>query len=118
MLVTCMNILSKRFADAGLKDVALIENTAIAAGSVDWALCGKTYNRGIRIYKVMYEALMIILLEHLKKQTNASPFIKNVERDCFRTSRHEKWKLKSTIEVSDFNEAYHMFTDINIKMND
>lgn len=30
-----MNILSKRFADAGLKDAALIENTAIAAGSVD-----------------------------------------------------------------------------------
>ena len=68
MLMTYMNILSKHFADAGLND-ALIQSRVIAEGSVDRALCGKMYNRGIRMYKLMYEALMRILIVHLEQQT-------------------------------------------------
>ena len=42
MLMIHMSILSKRFADAGLKD-ALIQSTLITEGSLDQALHGKMY---------------------------------------------------------------------------
>ena len=42
MLMIYMSILSKRFADAGLKD-ALIQSTLITEGSLDQALHGKMY---------------------------------------------------------------------------
>ena len=51
------HILSKRFADAGLRYV-FIQSGVIAEGTVDRALCGKMYNRGVRMYKLMYEATM------------------------------------------------------------
>lgn len=50
-------------------------------------LCGKMYNRGIRMHKPMYETLMITLLEHWEQQSNAT--------------RH-KQKLKEIVaELSD-----------------
>lgn len=42
MLMIHMSILSKRFADAGLKD-ALIQSTLITEGSLDQGLHGKMY---------------------------------------------------------------------------
>ena len=56
MLMMYMHILSKRFSDAGVRDV-LIQSSVIAEGSVDKPLCGKMYNRGVRMYKLMYEAI-------------------------------------------------------------
>lgn len=64
MLMMYMHILSKRFSDAGLRDV-LIQSNVIVEGSVDKALVGKMYNRGVRMYKLMYEAVMMRVLEHL-----------------------------------------------------
>lgn len=64
MIMTYMHILSKRFADGGLKD-ALIQSAVIAEGSVDSALRGKSYNRGVRVYKLFYEALQRLLIEKL-----------------------------------------------------
>ena len=52
-----IHILSKRFCDAGLRDV-LIQSDTIAEGSIEKALSEKMYNRGIRAYKLMYEAIM------------------------------------------------------------
>ena len=51
-----MHILSKRFADAGLRYV-FIQSGVIAEGTVDRALCEKMYNGGLRMYKLMYEAI-------------------------------------------------------------
>ena len=51
-----MHILSKRFSAAGLRDV-LIRSGAIAEGSVDKALSGKMYSRGVQLYKLTYEAI-------------------------------------------------------------
>ena len=42
-----MHILSKRYSDAGLRDVP-IQSGTIAKGSIDKAPCGKTYNRDVR----------------------------------------------------------------------
>ena len=44
MLMMYMHILSKRVSDAGIRDI-LLQSGTIAAGSVEKALRGKTYNR-------------------------------------------------------------------------
>ena len=51
-----MAIIYKRFRDAGLRDL-MIQPGVLAERSVDQALFGKMYNRGIRSYKLLYEAL-------------------------------------------------------------
>ena len=55
MLMMFMHIISKRFSAAGLPDVQ-IQGGVIAEGSVHKALSGKMYNRGVRLYKLAYEA--------------------------------------------------------------
>ena len=62
MLMMYMYILSKRFSDAGIRDI-LIQSGKIAEGSVDKALCGKMYNRGVRAYKMGYEAIVRKIFE-------------------------------------------------------
>ena len=56
MLMMFMHILSKWFSTAGLRDV-LIQSGVIAEGLVDKALPGKMCNRGVRLYKLAYEAI-------------------------------------------------------------
>lgn len=51
-----LGIIGKRFLDAGLRDLA-VESEVIAEGSVDRVLNGKQYNRGIRLHKLVYDAL-------------------------------------------------------------
>ena len=58
MLMMYMHILSKRFSDTGVCDVLIQSSGVIAEGSVDKALCGKMYNRGVKMYKLMCEAIM------------------------------------------------------------
>ena len=65
LLMVYMSILNKRFADAGLRD-AVLQSSIIAEGSVDSALRGKAYNRGVRLYKIVYEALMRVLIPHVE----------------------------------------------------
>ena len=74
LLMMYMGILNKRFSDAGLKD-ALIQSSIIAAGSIDSALRGKCYNRGVRLYKTAYESLLRLVL--LEVMTDLSPEIEN-----------------------------------------
>lgn len=51
-----MSAIYKRFCGSGLSDV-LVAGGVIAEGSVQQALCGKHYKRGLRCYLLMYEAL-------------------------------------------------------------
>ena len=61
-----MYILSESFYDAGLQDV-LIQNSTTAEGDIVKALIGKMYNRGIKAYKLMYEAIMHkLILDHVE----------------------------------------------------
>ncbi|KAG1714542.1 hypothetical protein GQR58_001134 [Nymphon striatum] len=52
-----LSIIGKLFRDAGLWDLA-VESGVIAEGSIDKVLDGKQYNRGVRLHKLTYEALM------------------------------------------------------------
>ena len=78
MLMVYMAILKKRFADAGLRD-ALVQSSIIAEGSVDMALQGKNYKRGIRMYKTFYEVLMRLLLTKLQPTSNF--LIEDIDKD-------------------------------------
>ena len=59
-----MNILFKQFAAASLKD-ALIQRIVVKKGPVEIALHGKSYNRGLQLYKLFYEAQMRLWLDNL-----------------------------------------------------
>lgn len=52
-----MSIIGKRFEDAGLKDLC-IESGVIAERSIQNVLTGKMSNRGVRVHKCIYYALM------------------------------------------------------------
>ena len=66
MLIMCMHIFSKRFANAGVRDV-LIQSGVITEGSVDRVLCGKMYNRGVRMYKLMHEVIIKKTFDSIQK---------------------------------------------------
>ena len=54
LIIVYMSILNKRFGSAGMRD-ALVQSSIVAEGSVDSALRGKSYNRGMRLYKIFCE---------------------------------------------------------------
>ena len=63
-LMMYMPILSKRFSDAGIHDI-LTQSGTIAEGLVYKVLCGKMYNRGVRAYKMVYEAIVRKIFEEI-----------------------------------------------------
>ncbi len=54
------SIIGKRFEGAGLKDL-VVEAKVIAEGSLSNVLDGKMYNRGMRLYKLVYEAFLRLI---------------------------------------------------------
>lgn len=80
IICNLLSIIGKIFRDAGLRDLA-VESGIIAEGSVDKVLDGKQYNRGVRLHKLVYEALMrlawIKFLEWL--ETNHSQHHQNLD---------------------------------------
>ena len=65
LLMTLLAIIGSRFGDAGLRDVA-VHSEVIAEGSIDSVLNGKHYNRGVRLHKIMYEAITKLLLDEFE----------------------------------------------------
>ena len=61
VLTNNMGIPKKRFYDAGMKYV-LVQSATIAEGSIERALNEKIYNRGVRQYKIFYEALVRLMI--------------------------------------------------------
>ena len=64
MIMMYMGIMSKRFKDAGLRDI-LVQSSILTEVSVDLPLSGKMYNRSIRAHKLMYGSTMQIISESL-----------------------------------------------------
>ena len=56
-LCNLLSIIGKRFASAGLRDLA-VESGIIVEGSITSVLEGRHYNRGARFCKLVYEALL------------------------------------------------------------
>ena len=56
-LMNMISIIGKRFGSAGLRDIA-VECDIITEGSISGVLGGRSYNRGVRLCKLVYEALL------------------------------------------------------------
>ena len=57
IICNLLSLIGKLFHDAGLRDLA-VESGVIAEGSADKVIDGKQYNRGVRLHKLTYKALM------------------------------------------------------------
>ncbi|KAG1648975.1 hypothetical protein GQR58_029417 [Nymphon striatum] len=68
--------MDKRFHGSGLSDI-LITAGVIAEGSVDQALRGKHYKRSIRCLRLMYEALIRRLIQHIIQ--NGATFSEDIQ---------------------------------------
>ena len=102
-----MHILSKWFSDAGLRDV-LIQSGTIAERSIDKALSGKMYNRGIREYKLMYEAIMRkVVLDH----------VETGEDIYYQANWLDDLDLETFWQESCLQEKYNQFLDSRKKLN-
>ena len=64
-----MSILNKRFGSAGMRD-ALVQSSIAAEGSVDSASREKSYDHGIRHYKIFYGAVTGLIIVELDPGTN------------------------------------------------
>ena len=83
LLMVYMSILNKRIDNAGLGD-AHVKSSIIAEGSIEVALFGKSYNRGVRLHKVFYKALNRLLLSRLDEVLPLADFIHPIkEMDLF-----------------------------------
>ena len=65
LLMMLLSVIGTRFGNAGLREL-VIESDAEAEGSIERVLNGKNYNRSLRLHKIFYEALMILLLNSLR----------------------------------------------------
>ena len=63
IIITFLAVITTQFKDAGLRDIA-IQSNIVAEGSVDTMLSGtRYYKRAIRVYKIIYEAFLVIYVE-------------------------------------------------------
>ena len=76
----------------------LIQSGVIVEGSVDKALSGKMYNRGVRIYKLMYEVIARKLLGEMDLTIEETDWLKtNWDKVDFDTLWDREELLKETL---------------------
>ena len=100
-----MHILTKTFSDAGIHDI-LIQSGTIAEGSVDKALCGKMYNRGVRAYKMVYEAIVRKIFEETGVYDNGNV----LDFDITNTTFNDIWQDET------LTTKYNKFVDYRVSM--
>ena len=108
-----MSILNGRFGDAGLLD-ALVQSSIVAEGSVDSALRGKSYNRGIRLYKTYYEALYRLLLNQLENE--APEMYKEFSSHADQTDTMNAARFEALKSESSFEQLFNSYLNSRIKL--
>ena len=102
LLMMYFGIIGKRFKDAGLRDV-LVQSEIVAEGSTERALTGKMYNRAVRCYKLMYEALMRLLNDKFHSEMEG-----NEEKVCAQNETLLKInELRQSLNQEKFEEIRH-----------
>ena len=117
LLMVYMAILHKRFADAGLKDT-IIQSGMTAEGSIETALKGKHYNRGVRLYKIFYEALMRNLISHMCTDKCTEEKFNSLMNPDSTDGSGIKILFDDIKEDIRFEELYHKYLDIRLKWGD
>ena len=104
-----MSAIHKRFKGSGLSDV-LVAAGAIAEGSVDKALCGKHYKRGIQCLRLMYEALIRqIIQESINDGQHLSSETKEMLQILQNPSSTTRENLKATNDILEASQDFSNF---------
>ena len=106
-----MSILNKRFGYAGLRD-ALVQSSIVAEGSVDSVLHGKSYNRGIRLYKIYYEAVNRLLLRQLEEE--APEMYKEFSSHGDQTDTMDAAQFEALKSESSFEQLFSSYLNLRI----
>ena len=115
MIMMFIHILFKRFGDAGMKD-ALIQSSVIAEGSIKCALRGKCYNRGIRLYKFFYEALLRQMTSHVTEKVNHSE-VEKLQQELSKYNVFTNDLCKNTKYNVQFEKVVNVFIDLKNEWN-
>ena len=114
---TLLSIIGKRFQDAGLRDL-LVDSGVIAEGSVAGALDGRRYNRGVRLHKIMYEALMrlawqrfvaCIQKNHKESKTTVDGFFSEIDEFCDNICQTQFKKHMTSTSSVDFVKLFDKY---------
>ena len=97
LLMMLLGIIGHRFGNAGLAELA-VESDIVAGGSIEKILSSKNYNRAIRIQKILYEALIWLLINASKSSLSEDQ--RNLVES--KTTSIEKLKLNLGPEKNNF----------------
>ena len=105
-----MQVLFKRFGDAGMKDV-LIQSSVIAEGSIESALRGKCYNKGIRLYKIFYEDLLRQMMSRVIEKVNQSE-VEKLKQELSKYNVFTNDLCKNIKDNVQFEKVLNVFIDL------
>ena len=112
LIMMFMQILHKRFGDAGMKDV-LIQSSVTGEGSIEFALRGKCYNRGNRLCKIFYEALLRQMMTYVIEKVNQS----EVEQELSKYNVFTNDLCKNIKDNVQFEKVLNVFIDFKSEWN-
>ena len=92
-----LSVIGKRFGDAGLRDLA-VECGIIAEGSIVRVLEGRHYNRGVRLHKIVFEALLRLMWNGFFEWLETNPKLRPVLQEALEQVQGVAEKL----DVSSF----------------
>ena len=81
LLMMLLGVIGSRFSDAGIRELA-VQSDVMAKGSMEKVISGKHYNRAVRLHKIMYEALMRVLIQEFESSLTdeSNAFMLNKEK--------------------------------------
>ena len=109
-----MTIIGKRFEDAVLKDLC-IGSGVIAEGSIQNVFTGKMYNRGVRVHKCIYEALMRLAWKPFalwvnEVHPNKLPAVRALEEQVADVANDiTQQALDAILQSTDFGEVHRLW---------
>ena len=109
LLMMLLGVMGIRSVNAGLREIA-IQSEAVAEGSIEKVLEGKSYNPAVRLHKIVYEALSRTLLDKFEASLPENVMDvseqKNtvVENLKLNLSQEEYQKVVASSEFKNWNE--------------
>ena len=83
-------MVGSRFGEAGMRELA-VQSDVVAEGSMEKVISGKHHNRAVRRHKIVYEALMRVLIQELESsltdESSACMLNKEKHQVRYRTKR-------------------------------
>lgn len=81
-----LRVIGKKFGDSGMRDI-IIESLCIAAGSMKGVINGHSYNRSIRVKKLLVESMYGLVIEEFVSGLESSSAVESVSLELARQPR-------------------------------